>query len=170
MPMPTFETERLILRPYRLEDFDRCVELSQDERVMRYITGTPATRQETWVCMMRWTGMWHHLGFGFLVIEEKETGRVIGEAGFQEMHRNMEPSIEGTLEAGWRLEPAAQGRGYATEALRALISWADDRFPGKTMSCIIHPDNAASLRVAEKLGFRETARTSCNGDVVLLLR
>ncbi|MBD9371775.1 GNAT family N-acetyltransferase [Rhizobium sp. ARZ01] len=170
MTIPIFETERLILRPYRLEDFDRCVELSKDESVMRYITGSPATRQETWVRMMRWTGMWYHLGFGFLVIEEKETGRVIGEAGFQEMRRVMEPSIEGTLEAGWMLDPSAQGRGYATEALKTLISWAEDRFPGKIMSCIIHPDNAASMRVATRLGFRETARTSCNGDVVLFLR
>ncbi|MFD1327145.1 GNAT family N-acetyltransferase [Mycoplana ramosa] len=170
MPIPTLETERLILRGHRLADFDDCVALSRDEEVMRFITGAPATRQETWVRMMRWTGMWHLLGFGFLVIEEKQTGRFIGEAGFQEMRRDMEPSIEGTLEAGWVLHPEAQGRGYATEALKALIGWSDDRFPGKTLSCIIHPDNAASLRLAGKLGFRETARTFCKGDVVVLLR
>ena len=168
--IPTFETERLILRPHRLEDFDSCVELNKDEGVMRFITGSPSTRQETWIRMLRWTGMWHHLGYGMLVVEEKETGRFVGELGFLEMRRDMKPSIEGTLEAGWVLHPSVHGRGYATEALTTLIAWAEKEFPGKAMSCIIHPDNAPSLRVAAKLGFRETARTFCNGDVVLLMR
>lgn len=170
MTIPTLETERLVLRAHRLEDFDDCVELSRGEKVMRFITGAPATRQETWVRMMRWTGMWHLLGFGFLVIEEKESGRLIGKAGFQEMRRDMARSIEGTLEVGWVLHPSAQGRGYATEALKSLIGWSDDRLPEKALSCIIHPDNTASLRLAAKLGFREAARTFCKGDVVVLLR
>ncbi len=153
------ETERLILRPHRSDDFDTYVELWADEAVVRFISGVPSTREQSWGRMLRTTGMWHHTGFGFLAIEEKESGRFIGEAGFHEVRRDMTPSIEGTLETGWVLSPSAHGRGYATEALRALIAWGESRFPDKRMTCIIEPANAPSLRVAEKLGFRETAKT-----------
>ncbi|MDI7861026.1 GNAT family N-acetyltransferase [Rhizobiaceae bacterium n13] len=168
--IPTIETERLILRPHRLSDLEACVEMSKDEAVVRYISGVPLPKEQTWVRMLRWVGMWHYLGYGFLAVEEKETGRFIGEAGFQEMHRDMVPSIEGTLEAGWVLTPDVHGRGYATEALTALIAWAETHFPGKTMSCIIDPRNEPSLRVAAKLGFRELARTNYNGEVIVLSR
>ena len=171
LEIPTIETERLILRPHRLSDLDDCVALSRDEAVVRYISGVPSTREQTWVRVLRWVGMWHFLGYGFLVVEEKESGRYVGEAGFQEMHRDMEPSIEGTLEAGWVLSTDAQGRGYGTEAMNALIAWAEARFPGKTMSCIIDPRNEPSLRLATKLGFREVTRTDYNNsEITVLLR
>ncbi len=114
--------------------------------------------------------MWHHMGFGFLAIEDKETGRFVGECGFLEMRREMQPSTEGTLETGWALMPSVQGRGYATEALRAMIAWAEQHFPDKEMTCIIDPQNGPSLRVAEKLGFREVARTDYHGEIILLSR
>src|SRR5690606_4264029 len=98
---------------------------------------------------------WQVLGFGFFAIEEKETGRLAGEAGFADFRRNLEPSIEGTLEAGWVLNPNVQGWGYATEAMTAAIGWADTAFPGRRMTCIIDPDNLPSIRVAQRLGFTE---------------
>ncbi|MBX4956325.1 GNAT family N-acetyltransferase [Rhizobium lentis] len=168
--IPTLETERLTLRPHRLDDFEAHAALWADEEVVRFITGVPSTREQSWSRMLRLAGMWHHMGFGFLAMVEKESRQFIGEAGFLEARREMEPSIEGTMEVGWALMPTAQGRGYATEALAALIGWAEAHFPGKAMSCIISPDNVASLRVAAKLGFRETARTQYNGDVIQFTR
>ncbi|MBB4228350.1 RimJ/RimL family protein N-acetyltransferase [Rhizobium mongolense] len=168
--VPTIETERLVLRPHRLDDFDAYIDLWADEDVVRYISGVPSTREQTWSRLIRASGMWHHMGFGFLIIEEKQSGRLIGEAGFHEARREMSPSIEETLETGWVLLPSVHGRGYATEALTALIAWADCHFPGKEMTCIVSPENAASLRVAEKLGFREVARTDYHGEIILLSR
>ncbi|WP_454848952.1 GNAT family N-acetyltransferase [Rhizobium binxianense] len=168
--IPTLTTERLVLRPHALGDFEEHAALWCDEDVVRFIGSTPSTREQSWGRMLRMAGMWHHMGFGFLAIEEKETGRFVGEAGFLEGRRDMKPSIEGTLETGWVLFPSAHGKGYATEALKALIAWAEAHFPEKPMTCIIHPDNAASLRVAAKLGFRESARADYNGDVILLSR
>ncbi|MBX5022966.1 GNAT family N-acetyltransferase [Rhizobium lentis] len=168
--IPTLETERLTLRPHRLDDFEAHAALWADEEVVRFITGVPSTREQSWSRMLRLAGMWHHMGFGFLAMVEKESRQFIGEAGFLEARREMEPSIEGTMEVGWALMPTAQGRGYATEALAALIGWAEAHFPGKAMSCIISPDNVASLRVAAKLGFRETARTQYNGEVIQFTR
>ena len=73
------------------------------------------------------------------------------------------------MEAGWVLAPAAQGRGLAEEAMRALLRWAVDLSPPARLTCIIRPDHAASLHVAGKLGFREFARTSYKGGPMVLL-
>ena len=152
--IPTIETERLILRPHTVEDFEAYHALWSNDAVVRFISGVASTREQSWGRMLRVAGMWHHMGFGFLAIEEKSSGRFVGEAGFLDMKRDMQPvGTEGTLEAGWALMPEVQGKGYATEALRALIGWAEAHFPERPMSCIIDPDNTASLRLAEKLGF-----------------
>ncbi len=168
--IPTLETERLTLRPHRLDDFEAHAALWADEDVVRFISGIPSTREQSWSRMLRVAGMWHHMGFGFLAIVEKASDRFIGEAGFMESRREMTPSIEGTMELGWALIPSAHGRGYATEALTALIGWGQAHFPAKPMSCIISPENPASLRVAAKLGFRETTRTQYNGEVIQFSR
>ncbi|CCM75070.1 GNAT family N-acetyltransferase [Rhizobium mesoamericanum] len=169
--IPTIETARLLLRPHTVDDFSDYATMWSDEAVVRFIGGVPSTREQTWARMLRVAGMWHHMGFGFLAIEEKQSGRFIGEAGFLDMKRDMHPvSTEGTLETGWGLMPFAQGHGYASEALTALIAWAQERFPAKPMTCIIDPENGASLRLARKLGFHEVQRCNYNGDVILLSR
>jgi RimJ/RimL family protein N-acetyltransferase len=95
------------------------------------------------------------MGFGFWAIEQKATGRFIGEAGFHEIRRDMEPSIEGTLEAGWGFVTDAHGKGYATEAVAGVLAWGEANHRSKPVTCIIDPGHALSIRVAQKLGFRE---------------
>jgi len=157
--IPTIETERLILRAYAIEDFDAYAEMWADPDVVRFIGGKPFDREASWSRFLRKAGSWSLLGFGFFAIEEKATGLLAGEAGFHEARRILEPSIEGTLEAGWALAPNVQGWGYATEAMTAAISWAETAFRGRAMTCIIDPDNQPSIRVARRIGFTETART-----------
>jgi RimJ/RimL family protein N-acetyltransferase len=168
--MPTITTQRLILRPHTVEDYDSFCQLWSDPDVVRYIGGTPSTAEATWIRLMNRAGMWHYMGFGFLAIEERETGRFVGEAGFHEVRRTMTPSLVGTLETGWVLLPAFHGKGYALEAMTALTGWAQANFAGRDMTAIISPDNAASLRLAAKLGFTEFARAQYNGEVVVLRR
>jgi RimJ/RimL family protein N-acetyltransferase len=158
--IPTLETERLILRPHRATDFDTYVEMWADPDVVRFIGGQPFDRENSWSRFLRTAGGWHHLGFGFFAIEEKATGLLVGEAGFHDLHRDLVPNIEGSLEAGWALMPTGQGWGYATEAMTAAIGWAETAFPGRWMTCIINPDNLPSVRVASRLGFVELARAT----------
>ncbi len=80
--------------------------------VYRFIGGVAFTREQAWTRFLRQIGLWHHLGFGFWAIEDKATGAFGGECGFHDLHRAMEPSIEGTMEAGWGLVPRLQGRGW----------------------------------------------------------
>ena len=166
--IPTLETERLILRPHALADFDAYLEMWADPDVVRFIGGKPFDRESSWSRFVRHAGVWHHMGFGFFAIEEKATGQFVGEAGFHDLHRALEPSVEGTLEAGWGLTSGGQGWGYATEAMSAAIDWATATFPDKRMTCIIDPDNLPSIRVAGRLGFEQLARTSYHDKPIVV--
>lgn len=154
---PRVETERLILRGRKAEDFDAYAALWADPEVTRYAGGSPLSREDAWAKFARAAGMWALLGYGFWSVEEKATGEVVGDAGLADMRRDMTPSLDGKLECGWAFARRTWGRGYATEAMRAALAWGDFKFRGRTFSAIINPDNGASVRVAEKLGFRQAA-------------
>ena len=151
--IPTLETERLILRPHGSRDLDDCAAMWGNPEVVRYIGGKPFTREEVWARLLRYAGHWQWLGFGFWAVEEKATGLFAGELGLAEFMRDLNPPIVGTPEVGWVLAPHAHGRGYATEAVRAALAWGDATLDGTRMVCLIDPENAASIRVAQKCGF-----------------
>lgn len=167
--IPTLETARLRLRPHRLDDAAPHAAMWADPAVVRFIGGVPLSREAAWSRFLRQAGLWQLLGFGFFALEDRATGAFIGEAGFHELRRDLAPSIEGTLEAGWVLARAAQGRGLAEEAMRAALGWAATALPARRITCIIRPDHAASLRVAAKLGFTVFAHASYSGGPMLLL-
>lgn len=160
---PTIETERLVLRAFGAADFAPYAAMWADPAVVRYVGGTPVSREESWSRFLRQVGMWQHMGFGFFAVEEKATGTFIGEVGFQERLRDLTPSIEGALETGWGFIPAAQGKGFALEAVHAALGWAEEAFPGKRFVALIDGANTASIRLARKLGFREYAWVEYHG-------
>jgi RimJ/RimL family protein N-acetyltransferase len=165
---PTIETERTILRAHSLHDFEAYVAMWADPVVTHFI-GKPRTREETWVRLLRYTGMWTLLGYGFWAIEEKASGRFIGEAGFHELKRELSPSIEGTPEAGWALIPSTHGKGLATEVVGGVHEWARGRPGFERTVCFIDPRNEPSRAVARRIGYREVARTTYHGEPVILL-
>ena len=167
--IPTLETERLRLRPYRLDDFESYATMWSDPAVVRFIGGIPFSREANWTRFLRLVGIWHYLGFGFFAIEDKATGIFLGECGFHDYRRLVVPSIEGTMEAGWALTAAAHRKGIAVEAMTAAIAWARAHGTGERLTCMIDPENTPSLRVAAKLGFRQFASTTYVDKPVLLL-
>ncbi|MBN9258791.1 MULTISPECIES: GNAT family N-acetyltransferase [unclassified Mesorhizobium] len=166
---PVIETERTILRAHRMSDFDAYAEMWADPLVTRHISGKPRTREESWLRFLRNAGLWSLLGYGFWAVEEKASGRFIGEAGFHDMKRDMQPSIEGVPEAGWAFAPLAHGRGLATEVVSRLLAWGDEAFGRGRIVCIIAPENTASLGVALKCGFDEILRTHYHDAPTVLL-
>jgi RimJ/RimL family protein N-acetyltransferase len=166
--VPEIETERLRLRGHRLEDFGNCAAMWADPVVTRYIGGRPFTQEEVWARLLRYRGHWSHLGFGFWLIEEKSSGRFVGETGFADLKRNLSPSLEGMPESGWVLAAGLHGLGYATEAVQAAVTWGDRHFGNGRTACIIAPENAASIRVAKKCGYREIRQTTYHGDATLV--
>ena len=161
------ETARLRLRVHRIEDLADSAALWGDTSVTRYIGGRPQSREETWGRILRYLGHWTALGYGYWAVEEKETGAFVGEVGYMDFQRDITPPLANDPEMGWVLTPGAQGKGYATEAVNAACAWGDARQWRRTV-CLIHPENAASLRVAAKCGFREFARTAYRAQPVIL--
>lgn len=161
------ETARLVLRPHRLDDFDASAALWREPEIVRYISGKPSTREQSFTRLLRYAGHWCLLGFGYWALEDRQTGEYAGEVGFADYRREIEASLDGMPELGWVVAPRWQGKGYATEAVRACLTWGAEHFdPHTTVACIIAPDNTASIRVAEKAGFTLREQTMYQGDLV----
>ena len=165
---PVLETARLRLRGFTLDDFSRSEAMWADPVVVRYIRPTGFTEEESWARMLRHVGHWVLLGYGYWVVEDKLTGEFLGEAGFANFHRHTEPPLlKDVPEAGWVFRAEVHGRGYATETLAALVAWADSHFNAET-ACIIHHQNLASIRVAEKNGYRAKQFIKYRGEEVMM--
>jgi RimJ/RimL family protein N-acetyltransferase len=166
--VPQLETERLQLRGHSIDDFPKSAAMWADPNVTRHILERPQTQEEVWRRFLCYVGHWAVLGFGYWVIMEKQTGKFVGEAGFADYKRKIEPSLEGVPEIGWALASRAHGKGLATEAVRAITAWGDAHFQTSTR-CMIAPSNTASFRVAAKCGYREMARTTYQGHETVML-
>ena len=168
MKVPRLETERLVLRAHRVEDFLNCVALWSDPVVTRFISGVPQTLEESWSRLLRYAGHWVLLGVGYWLVEEKATGNFVGEVGFADMKRAIEPPLGNTPEAGWVFAPSAHGKGFALEAVQAMHVWGAKNFQTPNSACLIAPENEPSLRLAAKMGYRETARSLYKGTPAII--
>ncbi|WP_230532516.1 GNAT family N-acetyltransferase [Microvirga roseola] len=166
--IPVLETERLVLRSHRLADFPECAAMWGNPEVTQFIGGKPSTEEEVWSRLLRYAGHWAFLGYGYWAVEEKATGRFVGEVGFADFKRDIEPSLKDVPEIGWVLAPHGHGKGYATEAARAAVAWGESHFSTVRTACIIAPENAPSIRVAEKCGYREFRRTTYKGQPTIM--
>lgn len=167
--IPVLETSRLVLRGHTLDDVEASAAMWAEPDVVRFISGTPSTREESWSRFLRNAGHWQWLGFGYWVLECKETGAFLGEAGMANYQRQMEPSLGARPEAGWVLTPAARGQGLATEAMICITAWADRHLDCSATVCILDPDHQASRRVAEKVGFKNIGQTVYKGQPTLVM-
>lgn len=160
---PVIETERLRLRAHTADDFEASVPMWNDPIVTRFIGGRPYTREEVWQRLQRYAGSWVLLGHGFWAIEDKATRRLIGEVGIMDAKRDIDPPFGDDREFGWALLPEAHGKGYASEALQAALDWEKRNLGGDCIVALIDPDNAPSIKLANKFGFNERARTAYRG-------
>jgi RimJ/RimL family protein N-acetyltransferase len=159
--MVTLETKRLILRVFREEDLDSYAEMVADEEVMRYLDN-PMNRMEAWRNMAMMIGHWHLRGYGMWAVEERQSGAFIGRIGC------WYPEGWPGFEVGWMLRRAYWGRGFATEAARAALNYAFSELQRPHVISLIHPENTASIRVAERVGERLEGRTQVFGVDVLV--
>ncbi len=143
-------THRFALRPFRLTDATGMACTFEDPEVMRFGSGVQDFAWiERWIqgCLEDY----RERGFGLWAVEEKQCGAVIGCCGLTAW-----PDIDGRaeVEIGYRLARSAWGRGYATEAARAVRDHAFCALRLDRLIALIDPANVASIRVAEKIGFR----------------
>ena len=144
-------TERLILRHFHILDGNAMSKVFGDPEVMRFGDGVQTKEWiDAWLraCLERYYGTW---GFGPYAVVEKDSHEVIGYCGlFYFPDINGQPEVE----IGYRLARAAWGRGYATEAVRAVRDFAFYTLGIMRLIAIIDPANSASIHVARKIGMR----------------
>jgi RimJ/RimL family protein N-acetyltransferase len=149
---PTILTERLILRPLSLDDWEAYAAAWADPQMTAFIGGQPRDRTTSWAKFTSAAGLWPIVGYGYWSFIDRKTDTFLGTGGLARHERGL-ADLEGFPEAGWAFVPGAWGRGLATEAIRAVLNWSDSERGAPEVRCIIDPGNTASIRVAEKLGF-----------------
>lgn len=160
--MLALQTDRLTLRMFREADFDAYAEMVADPEVARYIgDGQPVSRPMAWRNLAMMVGHWSLRGYGMWAVEERSSGALVGRVGF------WQPEGWPGFELGWMLRRSFWGRGYATEGARAALQFAFTELARPQVISLIHPDNAASIRVALRLGERLLGPTEVLGKVVL---
>lgn len=167
---PRIETERLILRPFVAEDLEPLAAMWANDDVVRFIGGQRSTREDTWRRCLAAFGQWVFVGFGYWVAALKSDGAVVGQLGFADFKRDMQPSVEGEPELGYVFAPKVHGLGMAFEACSAVLAWGDQNLGAPSYPAIIAPENAASIRLAEKLGFQRAPEATYRGEPIALFR
>jgi RimJ/RimL family protein N-acetyltransferase len=146
--VPVIETPRLRLRGWEPEDVDALAAINADPRVGEWLGGV-IDRDRTEARIQIYAYHWEEHDFGLWAVEELETGRLVGRTGF--MHWDDWTASPHDAEIGWTYVPAVWGRGFATEAARASLDWGFDRAGLEEIVSFAMVENAASLRVMEKL-------------------
>ena len=158
--MITLETDRLIMRPFAESDLDAYAVMCADPEVMRFLGGKTWDRMQTWRHIAATLGHWQLRGYGPWAVEERRSGELIGRVGF------INPEGWPGFELGWTLARAAWGNGYATEAARRALDHAFTDMDRDHVISLIHPENQASLAVAERLGETREGTAEVLGEEV----
>lgn len=167
--IPTINTLRLMLCGMRPDDFDRYAEIWADPGSVLHIGGRPRTRVESWDAFLRNAGHWQMTGLGQWAVVQLSSRKMIGQAGFFFANRSLGEDFDPFPEAGWVLAPESHGNGLGYEAAQGAHDWFDRIMPGPLVAMITE-DNLASLRIAERLGYRTLRETRFDDDPVRLLR
>ena len=147
------ETDRLRLRPHRVEDFNRYLPLWLTPEPASVVPSLLLNQEEIWARLLRWVGHWQSFGFGMFIAEDRITNEVVAEGGLAHFKRGLIEQFDNAPEAGWRVLATRRGHGIAVEAMSAIMDWFDAREIAKRTVCLIHDGNVASVRVATRIGF-----------------
>ncbi len=147
MQIPSIETARLLLRPWTMADSEAWFQLLQEPDILRYFPDTsPPPRHKAEAYIEHHLRHWEQFGYGHWAVVTPIDEAVIGWNGLEYL-----PSLE-QVEVAYLLSQRAWGRGYATEAARAAVRFGFETAALPAIIGLVHPDNAASIRVLEKCG------------------
>lgn len=148
LPWTILETERCRVREIQVEDLDRLYEIYAEPSITTYMEALYTDREKE----KRYTEnyirhMYGFYGYGMWIVEEKQTGRIIGRAGLE--NRSKEE-----IEIGYLIEKEYQRQGYGFEVCSAIIQYAGDVLELPRLACYVEPQNEPSIRLCKKLGFK----------------
>ena len=145
------ETERLVLRNWRLDDLDAFVEHLNTEPVMRWLGGLRDRQALEDVVRHRFIAWQERWGYTFWVAERKEDGAFLGFCGLKVADDAGSP-VEGNVEVGWRFREDVWGQGYAKEAAAASLDFAFNRLGVPQVIALTVEGNMPSWGLMERLG------------------
>lgn len=148
--MTILTTERLRLEPFDERHLEGLHAMNRLPEVMRFITGQPETLEQTRAGIALVKGRWAQFGFSWWAFVERATDRVVGAGCIQYLGRD--PA--NPHEIGWRLVPDKWGKGYASEAARAMAAWAFETLEAPLLCAVCKAENVASAKVMQRLGMR----------------
>lgn len=147
MPLP-LQTPRLTLRSPRVEDAQALLAVFGDARAMRYVgDGRTRSLEELRTALARGIALESERGYNMFVVVRRTDEQVLGDCGLSIWRPT------GETEIGWRFAKEHWGHGYASEAAQEVLRFAADEVGIRRLISAIHPDNVASRRLAERLGF-----------------
>lgn len=145
---PELRTDRLLLRGWRESDLAPWAAMNADPEVRRYFPGV-LTQEESDASVARFQRDLQTRGWGWWAVEVRETGEFVGFTGLDPVEDEL--PVTG-VEAGWRLARSAWGRGYATEAGRAVLEFGFDSLDLPEIVAITTATNLPSQAVMRRLG------------------
>ncbi|HKX78554.1 MAG TPA: GNAT family protein [Novosphingobium sp.] len=164
------ETERLILRPYVIDDFE-CYLAMLAQPTPHFPSRQMLSREDAWMRILGAVGHWALFGYGLFAVIGKDSNRYLGEAGLMDLRRPIDERFRGCDEAGWYIVAEEQGKGLGSEASRAAQDWYQANRGQFRTICIIDTANGPSRALANKLGYEPAAsQGTVQGDLIVFER
>ena len=156
----TLETDRLILRPFKLGDEEEVLAFASNPKVQEYTGDIVRTSiaEITELITSVWLHDYKTYGYGRFAVIYKEDNKIIGFNGVKYL-----PECDQT-DLGYRFLPEYWGKGIATESSKAILEYAFNTLQLPEIIGFVEPENPASARVLEKLKFQKTASKPYPGE------
>ena len=174
---PRIETERLVLRSWRKDDFRPYHAIVSHPEVHKHFGPKPMSAEDCWRRLTASVGGWQFNGFGTWAVETRADSRLIGNAGLHRADyfqitawRGLDPEFGEEPEMGWMFAAETHGKGMASEACRAVLDWAEANLEPTPIWAMIAPANEPSFRLAERLGFERLHEVTYHDDPTVILR
>ncbi len=144
-----FETERLLIRKFTMDDLPKLIELRSDEAVNKYLGGTRLQNPEAIEKRFRvYLDCYEKFGFGVCALVWKETGEMFGWGGLMPLEDT------GEIEVGYGMSKDFWGKGVGYECARAWLEYGFEKAGLERIVAVAQPENTGSWRIMEKLGMR----------------
>lgn len=162
IPWTILETERCVVRELALDDLDGLFELYADDGMDAYTESLYPYEEEKEFQRAYIENMYRYFGYGMWLVFEKETGNLIGRAGLE--HREYNEVTE--LELGYLIGRSYQGKGYATEVCKAILTFAKENAGFDRINTLIQEENKVSIALSKKLGFEQKESYEVDGKIM----
>lgn len=150
---PLLRTERFGLWQPQASDLDQLVTLVDDAQTLRFLGPARADRQNQFERLLRNAGSWALYGYGTFAVRPHGSAGLIASCGVFRSFRGFGQGFDDVPEAGWIVRRDHWGQGVAVEVMQAVLAWLDESHHLPRIACMIEQGNAASEKIAARLGF-----------------